>query len=141
MREVFGEMSMMSTCIVSCCEHNLWNSIVIVCCDLCLSIVLILSPDLNCFQRLLKFRIFIARVLSAMRPYQALTNNSPYKGQLHDIKTFTFSRPLPKKVDLSLSPPSPQDSSCRVSSPLICCQQSSGHLHVNSASVFVSVCA
>ena len=54
------------------CEHNLRDSIVIVYCDLCLPIVLILSPGLNCFQRLLKFRIFIARVLSPMRPYQAL---------------------------------------------------------------------
>ena len=54
------------------CEHNLWNSIVIVYRYLCLPIVLILSPGLNCFQRLLKFRIFIARVFSPMRPYQAL---------------------------------------------------------------------
>ena len=54
------------------CKHNLRNSIVIVYCDLCLPIVLILSPGLNCFQRLLKFRIFIAQVLSPMRPYQAL---------------------------------------------------------------------
>ena len=106
-----------------------------------------------------------------------LTNNCPNMGQLHDIKTFTFSCPLPKKVDWSLSPPSPPDSSCRVSSLLICRQQSSreefptsqhslttgawtmdmvyfyspkplsqqhldwqGHLHVNGASVFVSVC-
>ena len=44
-----------------------------------------------------------------------LTNNCPNMGQLHDIKTFTFSCPLPKKVDWSLSPPSPADSSCRVS--------------------------
>ena len=54
-----------------------------------------------------------------------LTNNCHNMGRLHDIKTFTFSCPLPKKVDWSLSPPSPPDSSCRVFSLLICRQHSS----------------
>ena len=43
------------------------------------------------------FHTNIARVLSPMRPYQALTNNGPKKGPLQDIKNFRF---------LS-SPPSP----------------------------------
>ena len=72
------------------------------------------------------FKTYIARVLSPMRPYQALTNNSPKKGQLQDIKNFHFLSCPSKKVDWSLSPSSPLDSSCRVSSPLICHQQSSG---------------
>ena len=72
------------------------------------------------------FKTYIARVLSPMRPYQALTNNSPKKGPLQDIKNFHFLSCLPKKVDWSLSPPSSMDSFCRVSSPLICHQQSSG---------------
>ena len=78
------------------CEHNLWNSIVIVYCDLCLPIVLILSPGLNCFQRLLKFRIFIARVLSPMRSYQALISWQII-GTITRYKNFHFLSSPPQK--------------------------------------------
>ena len=59
-------------------------------------------------------------------PYQALANNSPNKGQLQDIKNFHFlSSPPQKGCLVPLSP----DSSCRVSSPLICHQQSRENLY------------
>ena len=51
----------------------------------------------SAFRDFLKFWIFIAQVHLPMRPYQALTNNSPNKGQLQDIKNFHFLSSPPKK--------------------------------------------
>ena len=161
------------------CEHNLRDSIVIVYCDLCLPIVLILSPGLNCFQRLLKFRIFIAQVLSPMRPYQALIswqiivptwdNYTISKLSLSLVPTlkrltgpsllllpqtppvefppylFAASRVLEKSSQLPNTPWLQGHGLDMVYfySPKPLSRQHldwQGHLHVNGASVFVSVC-
>ena len=61
------------------------------------TIIMNLSPGLNCFQRFFLEKLNIYCTSTFAQSYQALTNNSPNKGQLQDIRNFHFLSSPPKK--------------------------------------------
>ena len=80
-----------------------------------------------------------------LHEYFRLTITNPSKGKSQDVKDFHFLS-SPKKVNWSLSPPTPPDSSCRVSSPNIGHQLSSKEElpwlptdHKGGAAMFASI--